>query len=33
LVPRFREAIDAYALAGEEYRAEAEIRGRIGFAG
>jgi tetratricopeptide (TPR) repeat protein len=28
---RFREAIDAYALAGEKYYAEAEIRGRIGF--
>jgi tetratricopeptide (TPR) repeat protein len=28
---RFREAIDAYALAGEKYYDEAEIRGRIGF--
>ncbi len=28
---RFKEAIDAYALAGEQYYDEAEIRGRIGF--
>ncbi len=28
---RFQEAIDAYALAGEQYYEEAEIRGRIGF--
>jgi len=28
---RFREAIDAYALAGEKAYDEAEIRGRIGF--
>ena len=28
---RFLEAIDAYALAGEQYYDEAEIRGRIGF--
>jgi tetratricopeptide (TPR) repeat protein len=28
---RFVEAIDAYALAGEKYYDEAEIRGRIGF--
>jgi predicted Zn-dependent protease len=28
---RFREAIDAYALAGEKFYDEAEIRGRIGF--
>jgi tetratricopeptide (TPR) repeat protein len=28
---RFAEAIDAYALAGEKYYDEAEIRGRIGF--
>ncbi len=28
---RFKEAIDAYALAGEQYYEEAEIRGRIGF--
>lgn len=28
---RFLEAIDAYALAGEKYYDEAEIRGRIGF--
>ena len=28
---RFREAIDAYALAGEQYYEEAEIRSRIGF--
>jgi predicted Zn-dependent protease len=28
---RFIEAIDAYALAGEKYYDEAEIRGRIGF--
>lgn len=28
---RFKEAIDAFALAGEQYYEEAEIRGRIGF--
>jgi len=28
---RFLEAIDAYALAGEQYYDEADIRGRIGF--
>jgi len=28
---RFLEAIDAYALAGEQHYDEAEIRGRIGF--
>jgi tetratricopeptide (TPR) repeat protein len=28
---RFLEAIDAFALAGEQYYDEAEIRGRIGF--
>jgi tetratricopeptide (TPR) repeat protein len=28
---RFKEAIDAYSLAGEQYYEEAEIRGRIGF--
>ena len=28
---RFKEAIDAYALAGEQYYEEAEIRSRIGF--
>jgi tetratricopeptide (TPR) repeat protein len=28
---RFKEAIDAYALAGEQYYEEAEIRARIGF--
>jgi tetratricopeptide (TPR) repeat protein len=28
---RFKEAIDAYALAGEQYYEEAEIRGRIGI--
>jgi tetratricopeptide (TPR) repeat protein len=28
---RFLEAIDAYAIAGEQYYDEAEIRGRIGF--